>query len=303
MMGDTVTKPLLRTSYRKWLILTLLIVAGYYAWKHFTSPQGNQKVSFIPAIKSCHSSGRLSYCIYRAKSGTNEDVVYHLHGRNLDEQIWNDDTYWTSMVQSSWQQTKILPPTVVVISYGPTWLLVPKGDKQDSGLLEDFMAKLPDIDKKTGNPKKRLLLGESMGGLNVLIAGLTYPQSFAKIASLCPGVYTTSPFDSLSAMRSALKRTGADPKIGFGIWRMAKNHVADEQEWKRASPLELIKRANAQYPALYLSNGLYDAYGNFEGSQILADKATQRGVSVEWHPLYGGHCAIDASSLARFLAS
>ena len=296
-------KPFLRKSYRKWLILTLLIVAGYYAWTQITAPQGNQKVAFIPASKSCHSSGSLKYCIYRADSGTNDDVVYHLHGRNLDAQIWNDDTYWTSMVQASWQQAKILPPTVVVISYGPTWLLVPKGKKEDSGLLEQFMAKLPEIDKKTGDPKRRLLLGESMGGLNVLIAGLTYPQSFAKIASLCPGVYATSPFDSLSAMKDTLERTGADPKIGLGIWLMAKNHVADEGEWKRVSPLELIKRASRQYPALYLSNGLYDAYGNFEGSQILVEKAAQRRVSVEWHPLYGGHCAIDASSLARFLAS
>ena len=293
----------LRKPYRKWLILALLIFAGYYAWTQLTTPQGDQKVAFIPAVETCQTSGKMTYCVYRAKSGTNGDVVYHLHGRNLDAQIWNDDTYWTSMVQASWQQAKILPPTVVVISYGPTWLLVPKGKKQDSGLLEDFMAKLPEIDKKTGNPKRRILLGESMGGLNVLIAGLTYPQSFAKIASLCPGVYTTSPFASLTMMRKTLERTGADPKIGFGVWWMAKTYVADEQEYKRMSPLDLVTRADAHYPALYLSNGLYDAYGNFEGSQLLADEAAQRGVSVEWHPLYGGHCAIDATSLARFLAN
>jgi pimeloyl-ACP methyl ester carboxylesterase len=296
-------KPFLRKSYGKWLMLAALIVAGYYAWTQLTARHGNQKVSFIPANKSCHNSGRLNYCIYRAQSGTNGDVVYHLHGRNLDEQIWNDDTYWTSLVQASWQQTKALPPVVVVASYGPTWLLVSKGKQEDSGLLEDFMAKLPEIEKKTGVPKQRVLLGESMGGLNVLIAGLTYPKRFAKIASLCPGVYKISPFASLSAMRDTLKRTGADPKIGFGVWLWAKENVADEAEWKRMSPLELVKRADKSYPALYLSNGLYDAYGNFEGSQMLAKMATQRGVSVEWHPLYGGHCATDTSSLARFLAS
>ena len=303
LTGEKVKKPLMRKSLRKWLILALIIVAGYYVWTQVSAPQGNQKVSFIPASKSCHSSGQLRYCIYRAKSGTNGNVVYHLHGRNLDEQIWNDDTYWTSMVQANWQQTKSLPPTVVVISYGPTWLLVPKGKKQDSGLLEAFMAKLPDIDQKTGNPRERLLLGESMGGLNVLIAGLSYPQSFAKIASLCPGVYATSPFSPWSAMKRTLVRTGADPKIAFGIWLLARQYVADEDEWKSMSPLELVKRADGQYPALYLSNGLYDAYGNFEGSQKLAENAAERGVSVEWHPLYGGHCAIDTASLARFLAS
>lgn len=293
----------IRKPFVKWLILILLVLIGYYIWTQLTAPQGNQKVSFIPATKSCHSSGRMKYCVYRSKSGTNGNIVYHLHGRNLDEQIWNDDTYWTSMVQSSWQQAKILPPTVVVVSFGSTWLLVPKGKKPDSGLLEEFMAKLPDIDKKTGKPKQRLLLGESMGGLNVLVAGLTYPQSFAKIASLCPGVYAISPFAPFSEMREALKRTGADPKIAFGIWRWSTTHVANEDEWRRMSPIELAKTANKDFPALYLSNGLYDSYGNFEGSQMLAEIAGQRGVSVEWHPLYGGHCAIDVSSLARFLAS
>lgn len=281
----------------------MIIAAAYYAWTILTARQGDQKVTYVRAIKSCHSAGQLKYCVYRARSGTNGDIVYHLHGRNLDEQIWNDDTYWTSMVQASWQQAKVLPPTVVVVSYGPTWLLTPKGKQQESGLLDDFMARLPDIDKKIGAPRRRLLLGESMGGLNVLIAGLTHPRSFAKIASLCPGVYAISPFASFSAMRAALERTGADPKIGFGVWILAKKYVADEDEWQRVSPINLITRANAQYPAMYLSNGLYDAYGNFEGTQMLADKATQRGVSVDWHPLYGGHCAIDVASLARFLVS
>lgn len=292
---------MLRKSVLKWLAAALLAFGAFYLWTKVTSRQGNQKVAFTPASMSCASSGKLTYCVYRAKGGTNGDVVYHLHGRKLDAQIWNDDTYWTSMVQASWQASRALPPTVVVVSYGPTWLLVPKGKQAESGLLDDFMARLPEIEKKTGNPKRRMLLGESMGGLNVLIAGLTHPDKFAKIASLCPGVYAVSPFSSFATMREALKRTGADPKIGFGVWKLSRDYVADEAEWQRISPLDLIKRANAQYPALYLSNGLYDAYGNFEGTQLLAESAAKRGVSVEWHPLYGGHCATDVTSLARFL--
>jgi hypothetical protein len=101
--------PLLRKPYRKWLILILFLLASYYAWTKITAPQGVQKVAFIPAEKSCHISGRLNYCIYRAKAGTNGNVVYHLHGRNLDAQIWNDDTYWTALVQADWQRTKTPP--------------------------------------------------------------------------------------------------------------------------------------------------------------------------------------------------
>jgi pimeloyl-ACP methyl ester carboxylesterase len=180
---------------------------------------------------------------------------------------------------------------------------VPKGQKPDSGLLEDFMSRLPAIEARVGTPRRRILLGESMGGLNVLVAGLSYPRMFAKVAALCPGVYVASPFAPLSTLRAAAERTGANPKIAFGIWSMARKFAAGEDEWRRISPLSLVERAGPGHPALYLSNGLYDPYGNYEGTQQLARMARHRGVKTEWHPMYGGHCASHAPSLAAFLAN
>lgn len=284
-------------------IFLVIMACGYWAWSALTRPQGAQKVAFTPAVEQCGSDGPLNYCIYRARGGTNGDVVYHLHGRNLDAQVWNDDTYYTGLVQAQWQAAGILPPTVVSLSYGGTWLLAPKGASPNSGLLDDMMARIPVIEKKLGVPRRRILLGESMGGLNVLVAGLSNPDRFAKIAALCPGVYQVSPYAPLGEIRAALARTGADPKISFGIWMLARRYYADDREWRAASPLTLIEQAGPQSPALYLSNGLYDSYGNFEGTQALAKRASARGVQTEWHPLYGGHCAIDASSLAVFLAA
>lgn len=140
-----------------------------------------------------------------------------------------------------------------------------------------------------------------MGGLNVLIAGLTHPRRFSKVAALCPGVYLDSPFDGVTTFYRALTRTGAKPKAAFGIWMLARGYVADEQEWHRVSPIKLLEQARAPLPALYISNGLYDAYGNFEGSAKLARIAEAKGVLTEWRPLYGGHCATDVTSLAEFL--
>jgi hypothetical protein len=37
--------------------------------------------------------------------------------------------------------------------------------------------------------------------------------------------------------------------------------------------------------------------------KALANLAIERGVKTKWHPLYGGHCAVDIASLAAFLAS
>lgn len=282
-------------------VALVLAVLLHQAWSQLTRPWGAQAVGFQPAAASCGVAGALRYCVYRANKGTNGDVLYHLHGRGLDERIWNDETYLTAMLQAQWRDRGELPPTVVTLSYGPTWLLTPKGERRESGLLEDMMARLPEIESRTGAPRRRLVMGESMGGLNALIAGLSEPGSFKKIAALCPGVYVDSPFGSLTAMRAAIERTGADPKLAFGIWMLARKYVADEAEWRRVSPLSLIERPGPDFPALYLSNGLYDAYGNFEGSRLLAERAVRRGVATEWRPLYGGHCATDVASLAAFL--
>jgi len=285
------------------LLIVFLLIGGYYSCNYFTRRTGDQKVNFIPSQSQHFTSGNLKYTIYRAENGVGDDVVYHLHGRNLEPSIWNDDTYFTSLVQSYWQRTSIKAPTVVVVSYGPVWLLTPKNSQEESGLLDDFIARLPEIESKVGTPRRRVLLGESMGGLNVLILGLSRPELFFKIASLCPGVYLESPFSDYSTQRAAMKRTGADPKIIYGVTQLAKKYVSNDEEWKAINPISLIERADDSYPELYLSCGLYDNYGNFEGTEALADLAIKRGIKTVWRPLYGGHCAIDVSSLADFLAS
>lgn len=294
-------KALLSPPNRHWLLALFLIFVANVAWSEIIRTRGAQKVSFVPAEQTCGQSGPLRYCVNRDRRGTNGDILYHLHGRNLDEAIWNDDTYMTALIQGEWQRSEALPPTVITVSYGPTWMLAPKGEKPDSGLLDDFMAQLPAIEAKVGTPRRRLLLGESMGGLNVLIAGLTHPSSFAKVAALCPGVYVDSPFASATTFPAAMQRTGANPRIALGVWVFARTYLANEEEWHRVSPLHLIERAGPDTPALYLSNGLYDHFGNFEGTQEFANLARERGVQVEWHPLYGGHCASHVPSLAAFL--
>jgi pimeloyl-ACP methyl ester carboxylesterase len=279
------------------------LLAGYFSWNYFTSRSGDQKLDFTPAHWQHFAAGNLNYSVYRAENGVSDDVIYHLHGRNLDASIWNDDTYFTSQVQAHWQRSSIKPPTVVVISYGPVWLLTPKNSKAESGLLDDFINRLPEIESKVGKPKRRILLGESMGGLNVLISGLSHPERFSKIASLCPGVYLDSPLSDYSTLRAGMKRTGADPKIIYGVTQLAKQYVSNNEEWNAINPISLIKRADQSYPELYLSCGLYDKYGNFEGTEALANLAVKKGVKTTWHPLYGGHCVVDIASLADFLSS
>jgi pimeloyl-ACP methyl ester carboxylesterase len=295
------------TRKRVALVLLLLALAGAagWAWQLFSRPWGAQAMSFEPAQRQCGHEGLLHYCVHRAAGGVNGDVVYHLHGRNLDAEVWNDPTYFTALLQAYWQQAGVLPPTVISLSYGPVWLLAPKGGGQSSGLLDTIWRDITALEARLGGPqpRRRVLMGESMGGLNSLVLGLSQPQHFDKVAALCPAVYVNSPFTPLAQIRQGLVRTGADPRVVLGHWLLSRDYVTSEPEWRRFSPLVLIEGTAVQaHPSLYLSAGLYDRHGVFEGTERLAQRARQRGVPTEWHPLYGGHCAIDIVSLGRFLA-
>lgn len=285
----------------------ILLFASYAAWAKLSSPHGNQKVQYVSSKKECFSgsgSAPWKYCVHSAvEKPSNGSIAYLLHGRNLDEQTWNDDTFYTSMIQRYWDEHAETVPTVVTVSFGPIWLLTPKGGAPKSGLAKVFIDEvIPHVEAKVGTPKSRILFGESMGGLNTLLIGLTQPGLFQKIASLCPAVYVGSPFASLDEIHEFLKRTGADPKAVFGVIQIAKEYFATDQEWQNSNPLKLIENVDPKLaPEMYLSCGLYDVYGNFEGNELLAQKAKTRGVRIEWHPLYGGHCATDVSSLAEFL--
>lgn len=285
-----------------------LFFCFYFIWDFVGTRPGEQRVKFVAADKECFSDPLDSsrYCIYRAKQGTNGAVFYHLHGRNLDEFSWNDDTYYTALVQSYWETHHRKPPVVVSISYGPIWLLAPKNGAEKSGLLETFVTQtIPNIENRMGFvPLYRGLIGESMGGLNVLIAGLSRPELFQRVASLCPPVYHISPFDPWSAVWNEIKATGAEPKTIAGIVLLGRKYASTSEEWNAINPLELVKSFSPDHKlAFYLSAPLYDKYGVFEGVSDLARIGLERGMSFVWQPLYGGHCAVDANSVAEFMVN
>lgn len=292
-----------KTLARVLAILLALAAAAVWGWQQISRPWGEATARFTPAQQQCEQAGPLRYCVHRAAGGVNGDVVYHLHGRHLEAESWNDASYYTALVQGHWQRAGQLPPTVVSLSYGPVWLLAPKGQAEASGLLDRIWPDILAIEARLGTPRRRLLVGESMGGLNSLVLGLSHPQHFAKVAALCPAVYVDSPFAPLDVLHQALVRTGADPRIALGIWQLARRYATTPQEWQRLAPLALVENeALAQArPSLYLSAGLYDRYGLYEGTERLARRAAERGLPTAWHPLYGGHCAVDIASLADFL--
>jgi hypothetical protein len=88
-----------RKAAARVLTLLALAIAAWWGWHKLSRPWGVQNVSFTPADQQCAQAGQLRYCVHRAAGGVNGDVVYHLHGRKLEAEIWNDPSYFTAMVQ------------------------------------------------------------------------------------------------------------------------------------------------------------------------------------------------------------
>lgn len=293
---------------KRYLLLFALLSLGYWGWGYVTSPTGDQIVDYVPAKQECFTvthTREWKYCIYTAAQGVNGDVAYLLHGRNLSEQIWNDDTFYTAMIQKYFAEQNIKPPTIVTVSFGPVWLLTPKNQREKSGLLDIlFNEVISTVEQKTGAPKRRLIFGESMGGTNSLVAALSSKNLFAKAGILCPGVYKISPFAPFSEVQDFIKRTGADPKIIYGIRVLGLMHVSTMDEWKAMSPVELVETVDPkEMPEFYLSAGLYDKYGNYEGAEYFFKRARERGLKIQWRPIYGGHCTVDIPSISEFLVN
>ncbi|MGE4131613.1 MAG: alpha/beta hydrolase-fold protein [Bdellovibrionales bacterium] len=257
-----------------------------------------------------------SYCIYQDPTSTNQDVLYYLHGRGGRAERWGETNFFTEQVRRHWSQQGQSAPTVISISFGPEWILAEKSEAELSGLLNLVRDGLmPMLEQKIGGVQgKRMLVGESMGGFNGLQLALK-TDLFARAAIICAPVYTAemSPYSSdeeilryvkASSVYSVYGEDGLPEILAHlqGI-RQLGTDVFTRDNWPSNDPLMMAAALPESKSKMefYLAAGFYDPYALYEGNSALADTLKQKGYPVEWHPMWGGHCAIDIPSLAQFL--
>jgi hypothetical protein len=250
------------------------------------------------------------YCIY---PGTNPDVLYYFHGAGGTLGKWAEKHYYTSQLREEWARRHRSRPTVVAVSYGPAGMLAPKNASPISGNFENFEQRMrPEIERKLPRKiRRRLLLGESMGAFNVAQLALR-TNHYEKAAALCAVLHEklgphASQEEILAAVRASRARQSLGPEAeptmlerisqAIGMARLTFPSPAD---WALSDPFHLAETSRAR-PAIYLAAGLRDVFANYEGNEAFARKLRRLGYPVEWRPQWGGHCAVDLPSLARFL--
>jgi pimeloyl-ACP methyl ester carboxylesterase len=222
----------------------------------------------------------------------------------LSEKTWGETNYYPEMLRTYWKEQHWDAPRVIAVSFGPQWLLVDKNSSPMSGLLDLFMTRaIAFLEKKTGPVwGRRLLVGESMGGFNASVVAFKKGKFFSKAAILCPAITKVTPFSTSQEIDDYIQRTGATRRLVEGIQKLSLAFFPDPQSWKAGSPLELLASHSSQpLPILYMSCGLRDEYGFYEGVSFFVKESRKKGIGINWNPLYAGHCGVDIKSLAQFL--
>lgn len=245
-----------------------------------------------------------SFCINKVEGSKSSDLIYYFHGRNGAANWWNDKTYYTGKVHALWLQKGVETPTVASISFGKLWLLIERNDEDYGGLYRIFLDHvIKRVEREIKNPiNHRIAIGESMGGVNTLMLAMKTKNIFNKAASLCPALPTVSPHASLKVIYEYVNRSSTSLKRALMMFWFSKKFYPTEEIWKNNDPLQLSKKINSTgTPSIYISCGEKDEWGCMDGSKLFVENIRQSGGEVHWYPRVGGHCDIDAESLADFL--
>ena len=294
------SKATLKNSKRLPLNASLIFVIGFFT----TAPLSAHAQS--PTIRSCYSvkggAVRWDYCVYKPTQSKGQDVLYYLHGLEGSDTEWSELPHYDDVYQS-WGANA---PTVVTISYGGIWLLAEKNGSGYSGLYENFLNTALPFIEKTNNltPSRRLLVGLSMGGFNAAQLYLKNPNLFARVALLCPAITTVGPYSSQTEINAYVARTHALWTNVRNALEVSSTYFPNESAWENADPISLAsKQGNSTFPPLFVSGGLQDQYGFFEGAAYFASEVVSQGAQAIWDPVNGGHCSFDWQATANFIVA
>lgn len=232
-----------------------------------------------------------SYCHEAIEGSQSKDVIFYFHGLDGSEKTWSERNLRKD-IQSPEKNLTANYPHVISVSFGSRWFLTDVSYIKKSRLkvfTESFLPKVPSILGFT--PQKQILMGESMGGLNVLRLASEEPKLFDRVVVTCPALLAVGPYDSPTKMALFLF---SHPYVDKGSLLMLVPYALTEFptlfDWQNNNPLTLVESKDYQLPPVLLTSNDQDKFGVNVGTEIFANKLQAKKHSVQWIKETGGHC-------------
>ncbi len=211
-------------------------------------------------------------------------LLVYLHGASGNRE---DLAAEKSLIDGEWKAGRLPRMVIVMPSAAPFGFYMDFKDgsaKWETLIAGPFRQFIQQTYNASSDPKKNLLMGGSMGGEGTLRIGLKFPDRFAAIAALEPGV------------QPAFHWRDVTPRMRYWIsdaqYQAAYGRPFDATYWEANSPVNLaIKNRQKILTSglkIYLDVGDEDSLYLYDGVEFFHRLLWDEGVKHEYHLVNGG---------------
>lgn len=239
----------------------------------------------------CGNRNGYKYCWHHGEGERKDEVMYHFHGVLADELNFIKNKAFVRL-QKLWIKDGRGRPQVISISYGPVWIMTSKNTRHLSGLLENWKSDtFIELETFLGikNVTKRFLVGDSMGGHNVLKVFYKNTDVFDRVVALCPAQLSNSPYSSMESVIQKLPQVESVWPMYFAAMGLMASFY-DEGTWNKESPTYFNDEFLKHIDKLRILLTENDMYGFTKTNLSWIDEIQKRGKKIEYKIEPGLHC-------------
>ncbi len=204
-------------------------------------------------------------------------------------------------VREYWRSKGRLPMWVSISMGRLTFMAEKDHAKKFTNFIVPYIEKELKYSQRVSTPK-RLALGVSLGGNNILHLVLKNPKLFNSAFLVCPAISSISPLSSKSIIDSYIQRTGAfKPAISLGMKLLPKEFYHRENQIKLDPIMQLQSFSSNIRPSLFIQSNSEDEFGFQEGAKIFSLLASLKKIPHHFLELEGHHCTLKPQMVVEHL--
>jgi S-formylglutathione hydrolase len=222
------------------------------------APDGFSKRSDLPLVLSLHGGG-----------GSRDALL-------MQAEIW----------QSLWERGAIPPAVVAMASVTPRGFYMNFADgseRWEDFMLTTFLTHLRKTYPVSSAAGRTLITGVSMGGMGALRLALKYPDHFAAVAALEPGIEPILRFEDMLPKHRFWR--------GDAVMTAAFGDPVDTDYWAANNPATIVvdnaERIRASDLQIYVEAGDEDQFWLYEGAEFLHRVLWDQQIRHEYHLVRG----------------
>lgn len=210
-------------------------------------------------------------------------LVILLHGGGGDHTFLSDRM--KGLFEQAWAQDVLERAVVVTPSAGRSFYLDYRDGSQrwETFILEDVIPFVRQRFNVHADARHTVITGISMGGMGSLRMAFKYPQHFAAVAALEPGIAPATSFDEIE-LQDRFWRSQQLFEERYG-------KPVDGDYWKANNPANIVdsdpEAIRISGLKIYLEVGDEDAFNLHRGTEFLHRKLFDAGISHEYRYIDG----------------